>query len=157
MYNHAPKDYKCPICSGIKGIKNENTFIRQSDIVYNDDLITALISSFFIGNNPGHVIIVPNEHFENIFDLPDNYSSRIQELAKKVARALKISHKAEGITTLQNNEPAGNQHAFHYHLHVFPRFKNDDLHKNMMNKKSTTPEERFPFAEKIKAALSVVK
>lgn len=154
MYNHAPKDYNCPICIAIKGIENNDTLISQSDIVYKDDLVTAFISSFFIGNNPGHLVIVPNTHIENMYDMPVEIVSRIQELAQKLSLAIKDAYKAEGITTVQNNEPAGNQHAFHYHYHVFPRYEGDELFKNMLDKKSTTAEERFPYAEKIKSALA---
>lgn len=157
MYNHAAKDYKCPICIAIQGLENSDTLIYKSDIVYKDDLITAFITSFFIGNNPGHVIIVPNKHFENIYDLPDEYAHRIHEVAKHMAFALKQAYQCEGITTLQNNEPAGGQHAFHYHFHVFPRYLNDELHKNMLDKKSTTPEERLSYANKIKDYLKTNK
>ncbi len=153
MYNHASPDYKCPICIAINGFENEDTLIRQGDIVYKDELVTAFISSFFIGNNSGHVIIVPNTHFENIYTLPSLYSARIAEVAHKMAVAIKGAYSADGITTLQNNEPAGGQHAFHYHFHIFPRYEGDELHKNMMDKKSTTQEERKPFAEKIKSQL----
>jgi histidine triad (HIT) family protein len=153
MYNHAPSDYKCPICLAVNGLENEDTLIRQSDIVYKDDLVTAFISAFFIGDNSGHVIIVSNEHFENIYDLPTEHAHHISEIAQKMAFALKKAYSAGGITTLQNNEPAGNQHTFHYHFHVFPRYANDELHKNMQDKKSTTPEERKPYADKVKAAL----
>lgn len=154
MFNHAPDDYRCPICLAIQGIENQDTLIRKSDIVFKDELVTAFISSFFIGNNLGHIIIVPNKHIENIYDLPQEYANRINEIAKKTALVLKQSYKCEGITTLQNNEPAGNQHAFHYHLHVFPRYENDDLFKNMLEKKNTTPEERLPYSEKIRSTFS---
>ncbi|MGH7203886.1 MAG: HIT family protein [Candidatus Levyibacteriota bacterium] len=153
MFNHAPSGYKCPICIALEGRENDNTLIRQSDIVYRDNLVTAFISSFFIGNNPGHVIIVPNQHFENIYDLPTMYAHRTSEVAQKIALALKKAYPTEGITTLQNNEPIGNQHAFHYHFHVFPRYTNDQLHENMADKKTSTPEERKPYADKVKAAL----
>lgn len=153
MYNHAPQDYKCPICLAINGVENSDTLIRQNDIVYKDDLVTAFISSFFIGSNPGHVIISPNKHFENMYDLPDEYVHRVSEVAKKVALAIKESYKCEGITTLQNNEPAGGQHAFHYHFHVFPRYTNDNFHKKMLDKKLTKPEERLEYANKLKEKL----
>lgn len=155
MYNHAPQGYVCPICVALEGRETDETLIRQSDIVYKDDLVTAFISSFFIGNNPGHVIIVPNKHFENIYDLPSEYANRVVSTAQKVALALKKAYEAEGITTLQNNEPSANQHAFHYHYHVFPRYENDELHKNMLEKKTATPEERLPYAKKVSEALSV--
>lgn len=157
MFNHAPNNYKCPICIAFEGKENDDTLIRQSDIIYKDELITAFISSFFIGKNLGHIIIAPNEHFENIYDLPIHYSSRITEIAQKISIAIKKAYSADGITTLQNNEPAGNQHAFHYHFHVFPRYEDDDLYRNMMDKKSTTSEQRKSYADKLKAELSHIK
>jgi len=69
MYNHAATEYKCPICLGVKGIENADTLLKHTDLVVKDDLITAFINSFFIVNNTGHVIIVPNEHFENLYAL----------------------------------------------------------------------------------------
>jgi histidine triad (HIT) family protein len=41
----------------------------------------------------------------------------------------------------------------HYHLHIFPKYPNDELHKHILNKKITTPEERLPYAKKIKQEL----
>lgn len=141
---------------GIKGIENEDTLIRKNDIVYRDEKVTAFISSYFIGNNPGHIIISPNEHFENIYDLPEGYYSKILKIAKKVALALKDAYKCDGITLLQNNEPEGGQHTLHFHLHVFPRYKGDNLHKKMLDKKETTPEERLSYAIKIKDKLAKI-
>ncbi|HEX7041994.1 MAG TPA: HIT family protein [Patescibacteria group bacterium] len=153
MYNHALKDEVCPICLGVRKIENAQTLIRQSDIVYQDEDVTAFISSFFIGNNKGHVVIVPNQHFENIYDLPEEVISQIQKIAKKLAIAVRGAYSCEGITLLQNNEPAGNQHAFHYHLHIFPRYQNDELYVYMLKKTPTTPKERLPYAEKLKTHL----
>lgn len=152
MYNHAPQNYRCPICIGLEGKETDETLIRQTDFVYRDELVSAFISSFFIGNNPGHIIIVPNKHFENLYDLPAVYAHRVHDVATKISLALKKAYGAEGITTLQNNEPVGGQHAFHYHFHVFPRYENDELHKHMLEKKTTTPEERKGYADKVKQA-----
>lgn len=153
MHNHAPQDYICPICLGIKGIEDERTMIRKSDIVFQDDLVTVFIGSFFVGNNPGHPIIVPNEHFENLYDLSDEYAHRIIDVSKKIAIALKSARKCDGVMVLQNNEPASNQHAFHYHMHLFPRFDNDKLHENMAVSTRSTVEERIPYAERLRKEL----
>lgn len=150
MYNHAPADYKCPICIGLQGIQNEHTLIAPTDFVYKDQWVSAFINSFFIGKNPGHVIVVPNQHYENIYHLPKEIGARIHEVAKKIAIALKETYLCDGITTQQNNEPAGGQHAYHYHFHVFPRYENDEFYKNILDKKTPTPEERKPYADKIK-------
>lgn len=149
MYNHAPKNYICPICLAVQGVESEKTLIRKSDLVYSNDFVSGFIASFFIGKSLGHVIIVPNKHFENIYDLPNAYGSKISEAAQEIALALKRTYLCEGITTVQNNEPDGNQHAFHYHLHLFPRYKGDELHKHMLEKQNTTPEERKSYAEKL--------
>ena len=153
MHNHAPIDYICPICLGVQGIENDNTLMLQQDIVYKDKLVTAFINSFRIKNNPGHVIVVPNDHYENLYDLPSDLGVYIFNIAKKVAIAMKEAYGCDGITTVQNNEPAGGQHAFHYHLHIFPRYKNDYLHENMSNKQLAGPAKRKDFADKLRAKL----
>ncbi|MEI8232133.1 MAG: HIT family protein [bacterium] len=156
MYNHAPSDYVCPVCLGLKGIVNDKTLLLPQDVVYKDDLVTAFINSFWIKNNPGHVIVVPNEHFENIYDLPNDLGAHIHKIASKIAIAMKQSYGCDGITTLQNNEPAGGQHAFHYHFHIFPRYENDALHANMEDKQFAAPAARKPFADKLRADLQGV-
>jgi len=149
VYNHAPEDYHCPICLGVQGIENEHTLLKQQDLVYKDDVVSAFINSFFIGNNPGHVIVVPNTHIENLYDLSPDVAEHIMVIAKKIALVMKQVYACQGITTLQNNEPAGNQHAFHFHLHIFPRYENDDLHMHMNNKRLAEPSERLSYAKKL--------
>ncbi len=154
MHNHAPKNYVCPLCLAAQGVENEQTMVRPSDVVYKDEFVTAFISSFFIGNNPGHVVLIPNQHFENLYDLPNNYVSKIAVLAKKIAIALKEIYKCDGISTSQHNEPVGGQHAFHYHLHVFPRYEGDNLYTHMTEKRITTAPERKPYADKLRTYLA---
>lgn len=146
MFNHAPENYRCPICLAVNEIENEDTMIRQDDIFYRDDLVMAIISSKFIDSNPGHVIIVPLKHYENIYDLPEEEAERIIKVAKAMAIALKEVRKCDGVMLEQNNEPASGQHAFHFHLHLFPRFDNDLLHKNMDKARVSTPEERKQYS-----------
>lgn len=153
MKSHAPENYACPICLGISGDESELTLIRESDIVFRDDLVTVFISSFFIGNNPGHVVIVPNQHFENLYDISEVYIQHLALVSQKVSKAVRANYTCQGVTILQNNEPVGGQHAFHYHVHVFPRYENDELHKNMLDKKSTTVEEREMYAQKLKGKI----
>jgi len=154
MFNHAPQNYKCPICLAVNGIENEDTMMKQDDIFFRDDLVMATISPKFVGNNPGHVIVVPLKHYENIYDLPAEESARIMEVAKRVAVALKEIRKCDGVMILQNNEPASGQHAFHYHLHIFPRFDDDRLDENMSNDRVSSPEERKPFSSALKEYFS---
>ena len=150
MISHAPKNYICPFCAFVKNTEAEGVLQVQQDIIYQDHFITAFISPKWWEKNPGNVIIIPNEHFENIYDLPNELGYKIHDAAKEVAIALKTVYKCDGVSTRQHNEPAGNQDVFHYHLHVFPRYTNDNLYKNHDKKRFVSPEERLPFAEKLR-------
>lgn len=156
MHNHAPSNYICPICSAIEGIEDDRTMIRSSDIVFHDEVVTVFIGSFFVGNNPGHPIIVPNHHFENLYDLPDLEAHRIISISRRVAQALKKSHHCDGVTIRQNNEPASSQHAFHYHMHLFPRYTGDELDANITVSRQSTPEERLPYANRLREELQTI-
>ena len=142
MFNHAPSDYICPLCLAIKGIEGDKTMMKQADIIYKDDLVMGAINSKFVGNNPGHVIVVPVKHYENFYDLPETEVNRIMKIARQIAIAMKEIRKCDGVMLQQNNEPASGQHAFHYHLHIFPRFENDDFINAQKNVHVATYEER---------------
>ena len=149
MHNHAPDNYKCPLCVAVSGIESEDTMMMQDDIFYKDDLVCAAINSKFVGNNPGHIVIFPNTHYENFYDMPPEADQRIMKVAKQIAIALKELRNCDGITLQQNNEPDGGQHALHYHMHIFPRFKNDNLLENMGNVRISLPSERLEYANEL--------
>lgn len=153
-YNHAPEGYKCPICLGIQGVESEDTLLKQADLVYKDDLVSVFLNSFWIDTARGHVIVVPNAHYENIYELPDEVGHRIFKVIKKMCLVMKEAYKCDGITTRQNNEPAGNQHAFHYHHHVYPRYDGDSFNENMTKKSILSdPTDRIEYVNKLKACI----
>ena len=151
MYNHAPEDYLCPFCLLVQGVESPDVWSVQDDIVYRDRTVTAFISSHQWPNNHGNVIVVPNEHFENIYDLPNQYALNIHRVAKRIALAMKMIYSCDGVSTRQHNEPAGNQDVWHYHLHVFPRYTGDELYPRHAEYRLTTPDERLSYAEKLRA------
>lgn len=155
MYNHAPKDYKCPICLGVNGVESEDTLLKKADLVYKDRLVSVFVNSFWIPTCEGHVIIVPNDHYENIYELPEDIGHRISGVVKMISIAMKKAYKCDGITTRQNNEPAGNQHAFHYHHHIFPRYDEDSFNINLTKKSILSePKERIKYVNKLKEAIN---
>lgn len=149
MYNHASDDYKCPICLGVKDIESPDTLLKKDDLIFRDDLVSAYINSFWIKTTEGHVIVVPNKHFENIYEIEEKYLHRIMDVAKKIAITMKKAYKCDGITIRQNNEPASMQHSFHYHLHIFPRYVGDKFEENMKDKFLSEPKLRLEYKEKL--------
>jgi len=148
MFNHEPHDYTCPFCLLAQG--GEDTYNSQQDIFYKDKLVTAFVSPRWWPNNPGNVLIIPNNHFENIYDLPARYAHRIQDVAKEVALAFKNVYSCEGVSTRQHNEPAGGQDVWHYHLHVFPRYKNDSLYQSLPLPEFVSFDKRIVYAERLR-------
>lgn len=130
MYNHAPSGYICPYCLLVQGKENNQFPLVQNDIIFQSADLTAFIATRKWINNPGHVLVIPNEHFENIFDLPSKLAEQFHVLTKNIALAMKAEYRCDGITIRQHNEPAGDQHIWHYHLHIIPRFKDDGFHNS---------------------------
>lgn len=154
MFTHQPADYLCPFCDWLEG--NETEYKQNSDIVFQDEHVTAFVSPKWWINNPGHVIIIPNQHFENIYEIPEDLISRIYIASKRLAIAMRSSYEGcTGISTRQHNEPDGNQDVWHFHTHLFPRFPNDNLYLNHENKRFVSPADRKVYADLMKKHLSV--
>src|SRR5690625_939937 len=73
----------------------------------------------------------PAEHYEALYHLPDRILMRIALMVREVAFAMKRAWNPEGISTRQHNDPSGNQHVWHYHLHVFARYADDMLYRQL--------------------------
>lgn len=126
--HHAPADYDCPFCRVAAGVEVPTAKTRQTDVVLREERVMAFVASKWWPNNPGHVLVVPTAHYENIFDLPPALGAHIQRAARAVAFAMKAVYACDGVSTRQHNEPAGQQDVWHYHLHVYPRYHSDKLY-----------------------------
>lgn len=111
------KDENCIFCKLANGDIPTAT-------VYEDEYLRAIMDA--APANKGHIIILPKSHAADIYALDDEYVSRAFVLAKKLAVALKKLTGCDGVNILQNNGEAAGQTIFHFHVHVIPRFKDDD-------------------------------
>lgn len=151
MISHAPPGWDCPFCRTSRGEDEADPWTKRSDVVYHDGDLTAFVSAHFWQNNPGHVLIIPNRHYENLYFMPDDLLGKAAVLSKRVSIAMKEAYGCDGTSTRQHNEPAGNQDVWHYHLHVFPRYTGDDLYRSVAE--LTTPDQRRPYADRLRAVL----
>lgn len=76
--------------------------------------------------NPGHVLVIPNEHAANLSELNLETGGQLFQTGQQIAAGLYASGlPCKGVNLfLADGEPAG-QEVFHVHLHVFPRFEGD--------------------------------
>ncbi|MGH3292803.1 MAG: HIT family protein, partial [Trebonia sp.] len=118
-------DYDCPVCAGLRGGDGPAELIHASDVVGENELVVAAVCTHFLPGSPGHVIVVPVRHYENLYAMPPRELHACIDMAQAVAVAMKARYGAAGVTLRQNNEPAGSQTVFHFHLHVIPRYAGD--------------------------------
>lgn len=92
-----------------------------ANMIYQDNLISCFLDSDPI--NEGHVLIIPNQHYSDIDEVSEEVLLDIISLARRIVTALKEKYAPNGYSIMQNG---GDFCDFgHYHMHVFPRYKND--------------------------------
>lgn len=74
----------------------------------------------------GHALILPKDHYRNLYDLPEETAAEVIKMAKKVSLKMKDKLNCDGVNIVQNNEEAAGQTVFHFHMHVIPRYKEDN-------------------------------
>ena len=88
----------------------------------------------------GHALILPKNHYANLFELPEEDAKEVICLAKKMATIMKDKLGCDGFNLVQNNGEAAGQTVFHFHMHLIPRYENDG--QNILwNPNESTPEE----------------
>ncbi len=73
----------------------------------------------------GHALILPKEHADNLYQLPDEMAGRAFGLAKKMAVSMTEALGCQGFNIVQNNGEAAGQTVFHFHIHLIPRYPDD--------------------------------
>ena len=118
--------------------------------IYEDGKVIAFLD--IAPANKGHALVVTKNHYETLFDVPDEELGMVLLAAKKVARAQSGALGSEGFNVLMNNKKVAGQLVAHAHMHVIPRFKGDGIKLNWMAKKYND-KEVDESKEKIKSFL----
>lgn len=73
----------------------------------------------------GHALLLPKEHADNLYELPEETAEQVLPLAKKIAARMRKKLQCDGLNLVQNNGEAAGQTVMHFHLHIIPRYEND--------------------------------
>ena len=95
----------------------------DASIVFQDDVSTAFLDHRPLF--PGHTLLVPNQHFETLTDLPSKLVAPFFSSVQLLARAVELAMAAEGSFVAMNNRVS--QSVPHLHVHIVPRRKKDGL------------------------------
>lgn len=123
-----------------------------STTIYEDDDFKVILD--ISPASKGHAVILPKNHAKNLFELPDDDAEKIFKVAKKCGDAMTRALHCDGMNVLQNNGEVAGQTVFHLHVHLIPRYKDDDVHIKWIPKPAEiTKEETEKMAQAIREAL----
>jgi histidine triad (HIT) family protein len=108
----------CTFCSIVEGES-------PAHVVHSDEHAVAFMD--LLPMTPGHCLVVPRRHVADIWSLDDTVAGQVMRTAAAVARRIRDRLGAPGLNLLNNNGRAADQSQFHFHIHVIPRYGNDQL------------------------------
>lgn len=108
----------CVFCKIINGEIPSKKLYEDDDVISILDISQATL---------GHSLIIPKKHFDNLLDIEENYLNKCVNVAKKVAGAIYKTYDVKGFNMLQNTGSAAGQSVNHFHIHIIPRYDNDNL------------------------------
>ncbi len=114
--------------------------------IYEDELFQVILDRG--PASKGHALIIPKEHYEDLYDLSEEMTAKAFVLAKKLTAKMTKALTCDGFNIVQNNKEASGQTVFHFHIHLIPRFLNDDA-KVGWNVHGITDEEMQEIAKQL--------
>jgi histidine triad (HIT) family protein len=111
------RDENCIFCKIANGEIPSRTLYEDDDFRVILDLNPA---------TKGHALILPKDHFKNLYEISDETASKVLPLAKKMATQMTNKLGCEGFNLIQNNNEIAGQSVFHFHMHLIPRYLDDN-------------------------------
>jgi len=102
--------------------------------------------------NDGHCLVLTKEHYPTLFEISDDALAAVSRSLRRVARAVNQALSPAGLNLVQANGPGAHQSVEHFHVHVLPRKRGDELKLNW-GVKAGDPDIISAIAEKIRVHL----
>ena len=112
------KDDNCIFCKIANGEIPSATLYEDEDFRVILDISPAA---------KGHALILPKEHYADLYELEDETASKVLVLAKKMITKMTEVLGCDGYNIVQNNNEAAGQTVFHFHIHLIPRYEGDKV------------------------------
>ncbi|MFB4161816.1 HIT family protein [Geomicrobium sp. JSM 1781026] len=121
--------------------------------VYEDDHCLAFLD--ISQATKGHTLLIPKNHEENIYELQEETAAHLLSKAPAIARAMKSTLQCEGMNLVNNNGEKASQSVFHFHMHLIPRYGNDEIYANWNEnpKIDMSDEDMHALAERVQQAV----
>jgi histidine triad (HIT) family protein len=103
--------------------------------------------------NPGHTLVIPKRHAENVFETSPEEWRAMSDLVRTLSIAVEKATASDGLNIKMNNREHGGQDVMHAHVHIVPRYKGDGVVKPIVQQASYKTGAAETMVEKIRAAL----
>lgn len=110
----------------------------EVSMCYEDSLALAFMDIQPV--NPGHVLVVPREHYESLADLPAELARQLFDVALRLSPIVRRLAGGDGLNIIVNSGAAAGQDVFHYHVHVIPRLAGDGFNVSLPFEGSSPPD-----------------
>lgn len=101
-------------------------------VVFEDDICMVIVPIDPISK--GHVLLIPKKHAVNILDVDDEILSHLSVVAKHIGKRILEGNDSQAMNLLHAAGEDAQQSVFHFHYHIVPRYKNDELDLWFRNK-----------------------
>ena len=122
-------DEDCPFCGIAAGEEPAHEVYRDDDVVAFLDRSPAVES---------HTLVAPTAHREELTDMTPDAVGRLFRVVRQVGGAIESAYDPDGLSVIQSSGAAAGQDVFHVHVHLFPRYDEDDI---------TLAPARYPLSE----------
>ena len=110
------KKDNCIFCKIANGEIPSRTLYEDADFRVILDLAPA---------TRGHALILPKEHADNLYELPEETAGKVLVIAKKMIEKITDKMQCDGFNLVQNNGEVAGQTVSHFHIHLIPRYRDD--------------------------------
>jgi ATP adenylyltransferase len=144
----AEKAQGCVFCNAVNAGGDEKNLI-----VHRGQRCFVILNAY--PYTPGHVMIVPYEHVDELQKLPPEAATEMMALAQRMETVLRELYHPDGINLGMNiGKAAGAGIAGHIHMHVLPRWVADANFLSVVGETRILPETLEETWKRMTKALS---
>ncbi len=136
----------CIFCEIVRGSK-------PAYFVYRGHGVSVFLDIYPV--EKGHLLVVPDDHYEAIHDAPPRVVARVYAAAAALARIYRVHLGAPGVNVIANSGRAAGQEVFHFHVHVIPRWRGGGW-RRLLQRHYLTREEAEEVVSMLKPHISIV-
>ena len=95
-----------------------------SSKVYEDDHFLAFLDISQV--TPGHTLVIPKKHARNLLEMTPDETADLFNVVSTVTKKVESATQPQGMNIISNMEEIAGQSVFHTHVHILPRYSQDD-------------------------------